>query len=78
VIFQDKRIGRRLGTNTWRNGLWYLDRERLDSTLTSMVEKTCVGGSGMSEEDELLYHRRMGYFSFGVVSFVYPSLYEKG
>jgi GAG-pre-integrase domain len=52
--------------------------EGLDSVLTSMVEKTCVGGSSMSVEDELLlYHRRMRHSSFGVVSFVYPSLYEK-
>jgi hypothetical protein len=70
VIFQEKGTGRRLRTDTWHNGLWYLDREGMDSALTFMIEKTCVRGSGMSVEDELLlYHRRMGHSSFGVVSF---------
>lgn len=60
VIFLEKGSGRRLGTGTWHNGLWYLDREGMDSALTSMVESVGVEGVGQSVEDVLLlHHRRM-------------------
>ncbi|KAJ3668810.1 hypothetical protein LUZ61_022792 [Rhynchospora tenuis] len=69
VIFQEKGTGRRLGTGTWRSGLWYLDREGLDSALISMVEGTEKMGSEMSVEDVLmLHHQRMGHSSFNVLS----------
>jgi Integrase core domain/GAG-pre-integrase domain len=78
VIFQEKRTGRRLGTGTWRSGLWYLDREGMDSTLISMVERVGVGGSEMSAEKVLMLdHQRMGHHSFNVLSRLYPSLFEK-
>ena len=78
MIFQEKGTGRILGTGTWHSGLWYLDREGMDSALTSMVEKTSVGGYGKSVEDELLlHHQRIGHSSFGVLSRLYSSLYEK-
>ncbi|KAF9667772.1 hypothetical protein SADUNF_Sadunf15G0058200 [Salix dunnii] len=51
VIFLEKGSGRRLGTGTWHSGLWYLDREGMDSALTSLVESAGVGGVGQSVED---------------------------
>lgn len=78
VIFREKGTGRRFGAGTWCSRLWYLGREGMDSALTSMVEKTGVGGSGRSVEDELmLHHQCMGHSSFGVLSLLYSSLYEK-
>ncbi|KAJ4737614.1 Transposon Ty1-H Gag-Pol polyprotein [Rhynchospora pubera] len=78
VIFQEKGTGRRLGTGTWRSGLWYLDREGLDSALISMVEGTEKMGSEMNVEDVLmLHHQRMGHSSFNVLSRLYPVLFEK-
>ncbi|KAK8957941.1 hypothetical protein KSP39_PZI000182 [Platanthera zijinensis] len=44
VTFQDKGTMRILGTGTWHDGLWYLDREGLDAALVSVVEKTGVRG----------------------------------
>jgi hypothetical protein len=55
VIFQEKRTGRRLGTDTWRSGLWYLDREGIDSALISMVERVGVGGFEMSVKKVLKF-----------------------
>ncbi|XP_047312938.1 uncharacterized protein LOC124916252 [Impatiens glandulifera] len=56
VIFQEKGTGRRLGTGTWRNGLWFLERKEMDSALASVVERS--GGVRSSVEDLLLlYHR---------------------
>jgi transposase InsO family protein len=76
VIFQEKGTDRRLGTGTWHSGLWYLDREGMDSTLSSMVERS--GGVGSSVEDSLLlHHKRMGHHSFSLLSRLYPSLFEK-
>jgi hypothetical protein len=40
VIFQEKGTGRRLGTDTWHSGLWYLDREGMDLALSSMVKRS--------------------------------------
>ncbi|KAF9661127.1 hypothetical protein SADUNF_Sadunf19G0035400 [Salix dunnii] len=78
VIFLEKGSGRRLGTGTWHSELWYLDREGMDSALTSMVESAGVRGVGQSVEDVLLlHHRRMGHSSFSLLSRLYPSLYEK-
>jgi hypothetical protein len=60
VIFQEKRTGRKLGTDTWRSGLWYLDREGMDSTLISMIKRVGVGGSEMSAENVLMLdHQHM-------------------
>ena len=43
-----------------------------------MVEGTYVRGSKMSYEELLiLYHKRMGHTSYGVLSRVYPHLFEK-
>jgi GAG-pre-integrase domain len=76
VIFQEKGTGRRLGTSTWHSGLWYLDKEGMDSALSSMVERS--GGVGSSVEDLLLlHHRRMGHPYFSLLSRLYPSLFEK-
>jgi hypothetical protein len=78
VIFQEKRTGRRLGTDTWRSGLWYLDREGMNSPLISMVERVGVGGSEMSAKKVLMLdHQRMRHLSFNVLSRLYPSLFEK-
>jgi GAG-pre-integrase domain len=78
MIFQEKRTGQRLGTGTWRSGLWYLNRERMNSALISMVEMVGVGGSEMSAEKILMLdHQRMSHPSFNVLSRLYPSLFEK-
>jgi GAG-pre-integrase domain len=37
VIFQEKRTGRLLGTDTWHNGLWYMDRDLL------LLHHRCLG-----------------------------------
>jgi hypothetical protein len=67
VIFQEKRIGWRLGTSTWHSGLRYLDHEGMDSTLISLVERLGVGGSEMSAKKVLMLdHQRMGHPSFNV------------
>jgi hypothetical protein len=39
-VFREKRTGLILRTRTWRGGLWYMDREGMDSTLSSIVEKS--------------------------------------
>jgi hypothetical protein len=76
VILQEKGTGRRLGTGTWHSGLWYLNREGMDSALSSMVKRS--GEVGSSVEDLLLlHHRRMGHPSFSLLSRLYPSLVEK-
>jgi hypothetical protein len=78
VIFQEERTGRRLGTGTWRSGLWYLDREGMNSPLISMVERVGVGGSEMSAKKVLMLdHQLMRHLSFNVLSRLYPSLFEK-
>jgi hypothetical protein len=72
VIFQEKRTGRKLETGTWRSGLWYLNRERMNSALISMVERVGVGGSEMSAEKVLMLdHQRMGHLSFNILSRLY-------
>ena len=43
-----------------------------------MVEEIDVRGSRMSYEDLLiLHHQRMGHASYGILSRVYPHLFEK-
>ncbi|XP_020240779.1 uncharacterized protein LOC109819453 [Asparagus officinalis] len=64
----EKGTGRRLGTGTWSNGLWYLDREGLDSALVSMVEKAGVGSEMSAESELMLHHQRLGHSSFGTLS----------
>jgi len=64
MVFQEKGTGRILGTGTWRDGLWYMDRKGMDTALASVVDRVEAGGSGVSVEDELLLiHRRMGHSS---------------
>jgi GAG-pre-integrase domain len=76
VIFQEKKTDRRLGTGTWYSDLWYLDRECVDSALSSFLEST--GGVRTSVEDLLLlHHRRLGHPSFSALSKLYPPLFEK-
>ena len=68
MVFQEKGTGRVLGTGTWRDGLWYMDRDGMDTALASVVDRVGVGGSGMSVEDELrLIHRRMRHSSFSLL-----------
>jgi hypothetical protein len=56
-------------------GTW---TERMDSTLTSLVEKVGVGGSVMIIEEVLLrHHQWMRHSSLSVLSLFYPSLYER-
>jgi hypothetical protein len=76
VIFQEKRTDRLLGTDTWHNGLWYMDREGMDSALSSIVGR--IGGTKRSVEDLLLlHHRHLGHPLFLVLSRLYSSLFEK-
>jgi hypothetical protein len=78
MIFQEKGTGRRLGTGTWRNGLWYLDKEGMNTALPSVVDRVEEKGPSRSVEDELLlYHKRMGHSSFSLLDRLYPSMYEK-
>jgi GAG-pre-integrase domain len=78
VIFQEKRMGRRLETDTWRSGLWYLDREGIDSVLIFMVERVGVRGFEMSAEKVLMLdHQRMRHPSFNVLCRLYPNLFKK-
>jgi Integrase core domain/GAG-pre-integrase domain len=76
VIFQEKRTGRLLGTDTWHNGLWYMDREGMDSALSSIIGRT-RGIERCVEDLLLLHHRRLCHPSFPVLSRLYPSLFEK-
>jgi hypothetical protein len=76
VIFQEKETGRRLGTDTWHSGLWYLDRECVDSALSSFLESSGVVGRSV-EDLLLLHHRRLGHPSFSALSRLYPPLFEK-
>jgi Integrase core domain/GAG-pre-integrase domain len=76
VIFQEKETGRRLGTDTWHSGLWYLNRESVDSALSSFLESTWVVGRSV-EDLLLLHHRRLGHLSFSALSRLYPPLFEK-
>ncbi|KAJ6848727.1 uncharacterized protein M6B38_274735 [Iris pallida] len=78
VIFQKKRTEGRLGTGTWHEGLWYLDREGLDSALVSMEEKAGIGGlQQRTEETLILYHRRMEHSSFDTLRKLDPEIYAK-
>jgi hypothetical protein len=78
MIFQEKGTDWRLGTDTSHSGVWYLDREGMDSTLISMTEKIGVGGSEMRAKKVLILdHQRMGHPSFTVLSRLYPVLFEK-
>jgi len=78
MVFQEKETGQILGTGTWRDGLWYMDRKGMDTALASVVDRVGAGGSGVSVEDELLLiHRRMGHSSFSLLERLYPSEYEK-
>jgi hypothetical protein len=55
-----------------------MDREGMDSVLTSLIEGVGVRGFGMTIEEVLLrHHQRMGYFSLFVLSMLYSSLYER-
>jgi GAG-pre-integrase domain len=76
VIFQEKETGRRLGTGTWHSDLWYLDRESVDSALSSFLESSGVVGRSV-EDLLLLHHRRLGHPSFSALSRLYPPLFEK-
>jgi hypothetical protein len=63
VIFQEKRTDELLGADTWHNRLWYMDKEGMDSALSSIVGR--IRGIERSVEDLLLlYHRRLGHPSF--------------
>jgi GAG-pre-integrase domain len=76
VIFQEKETDRRLGTDTCHSDLWYLDRESVDSALSSFLESSEVVGRSV-EDLLLLHHRRLGYPSFSALSRLYPPLFEK-
>jgi hypothetical protein len=68
MVFQEKGTGRILETGTWNDGLWYLDREEMDTTLTSMIDRVGARGSRVSVDDELLLiHQRMGHSSFNLL-----------
>ncbi|XP_020598341.1 uncharacterized protein LOC110037937 isoform X1 [Phalaenopsis equestris] len=65
-------------TGTWHNKLLYLDRDWMNSALTSMVESVVVGEFGRSVEDVLLLHHRcMGHSSLSILSRLYPSMHGK-
>jgi hypothetical protein len=71
IIFQEKGIGWILGTGTWNDGLWYLNREKMDTALATTVDRVGAGGSGVSIEDELfLIHRQTRHSSFNLLEFV--------
>jgi hypothetical protein len=76
VIFREKKTGGILRTGTWRSSLWYMDREGIDSALSSIVERS--GGNKISVEDLLLlHHKHLGHPSFSLLSRLYPRLFEK-
>jgi hypothetical protein len=78
MVFQKKGAGRILRTGIWSDGLWYIHREEMDTTLETVVDRVGEGGSGMSADDELLLiHRRMRYSSFSLLERLYPLKYEK-
>jgi GAG-pre-integrase domain len=53
-----------------------MDREGIDSALSSIVEKS--GGHKSSMEDLLLlHHKRLDHPSFSLLSRLYPRLFEK-
>jgi hypothetical protein len=39
MIFQEKGADKLLGTDAWHNGLWYMNREGMDSTLSSIIRR---------------------------------------
>jgi hypothetical protein len=50
-----------------------MDKEKMNSAITSLVEGAGVRGSEMTIEEVLLrHHQCMGYFSLSVMSFVIP------
>jgi GAG-pre-integrase domain len=78
MVFQEKGTSRILGTEIWNDGLWYLDKKEMDTTLATMVDRVRAKGSGVSIENELiLIHRRIGHFSFSLLEHLYPLKYEK-
>jgi hypothetical protein len=64
VIFQKKITDRRLEIGTWRNGLWYLDHEGMNSALIYMIERVGVRGSEMITEKVLILDYQRDEASF--------------
>jgi GAG-pre-integrase domain len=78
MVFQEKGTGRILEIRTWNDGLWYLNRENMDTALAIMVDRVRAVGSGASVEDELFFiHRQLGHSSFNLLEHLYPLKDEK-
>jgi hypothetical protein len=68
-LFQELGTGKRLGTESLREGLYYLDKD------TSPVVAAALSRTPLDEL--LLLHRRLGHIPFATLGQAYPSLYDK-
>jgi hypothetical protein len=59
-LIQERQTGRRLGTGTRNNGLWYINREVPNNAVSTVLATTM----GEKEAMVVLYHCRMGHLSF--------------
>jgi hypothetical protein len=70
-VFQEKRTGKRIGTEVKRNGLWFINQE--EQALSATTEG--------NKREIMLLHHRLGHVSFESLSKLYPDSFkgmEKG
>jgi hypothetical protein len=68
-LIQERETGKRLGTATRRNGLWYMDHEGTNGTICTML------ATRMEEEVEvMLLHCRLGHLSFDKICKAFPDV----
>ena len=67
---KERQTGKRLGTGTRRNGLWYMDREVPNNAVSTMLATMM----GEKETKVMLHHCRMGHMSFEKMSKVFPDV----
>ena len=67
-LFQELGTGRRLGTGSMRDGLYFL---------YDNLSPTVGAATFHSPLEEFLHHRRLGHISFVTLSQLYPDLYNK-
>jgi hypothetical protein len=69
-LIQERETGKRLGTTTRRNGLWYMDHEGTNGTICTML------ATRMEEKEVavMLLHCRLGHLSFDKICKAFPDV----
>jgi transposase InsO family protein len=69
-LIQERQTVKRLGTGRRNNGLWYIDREAPNNTVSTVLAATM----GEKEAMVMFYHCRMGHLSFDKMSKVFADV----